>query len=263
MSRWSVKRKRKIVVIAGIVLLIILGFIFIRIEQKRQPSCFDGIKNGQETGVDCGGACSRVCLDETYGLVVWWERPFKITKGVYNAVAYIENQNLYSGLRKVDYEFRLYNKDNILVAEPYRGSTFVEPNKRSAVFVSGIQTGDNEVFNVFFRILSVQDWERTPAEFSQNILSVRDPILSNQDTTPKLSAVVENKTPYSFENIPVVAIIYNSKDNAIAASQTYLDQLAQNSYEQVFYSWPEPFGESVSRIELIPRIDPYAAFHKG
>ena len=257
MSKWSVKRKRRILIIIGILVLILLALIFVRVENSKVPTCFDGILNGQETGVDCGGACSKVCLDEINNLVVWWERPFKVANGVYNTVAYVENQNLYSGIQRLNYEFRLYDKNNILVSQPVTGFAFIEANKRSAIFESGITTGDNEAYTVFFHINSIQQWDRVPQEYSYNLFKISEPVLTNQNTAPKLSANVRNESFINFEDVPVVAILYNQEDNAIAASQTFIDTLDQGTEQKVFYSWPEPFGDTVSRIEIIPRIDPF------
>lgn len=256
MSKWARKRKRNILIVVGVIFLIILGFAFFKINDK-EPSCLDGIQNGAESGIDCGGECLRLCEEEARNLIVWWERPFKVANGVYNTIAYVENQNLYSGIEELKYEFRLYDKDNILVSQPVLGTTFIEPNKRSAIFASGITTGENEAYTVFFRVLSTQEWNKVPQDFSYDLFNVGEPVLTNQDTAPKLSAPIENKTLFNFTDIPVVVILYNQKDNAIASSQTFIDVLPQGESTQVFYSWPEPFGDSVSRIEVIPRIDPF------
>ncbi|MCA9352431.1 hypothetical protein KC866_03545 [Patescibacteria group bacterium] len=257
MSKWSVRRKRRILIVIGVLLVIVFVLLFVQVENSKQPTCFDNVQNGQETGIDCGGTCSRVCQEEINNLVVWWERPFQVAPGVYNTVAYIENQNLSSGIQELFYEFRLYDRDNILVAEPVQGSTFIEPNKRSAVFASGINTGDNEAYTVFFHINDVQNWNRVSQDYSYNLFTIGEPTLTNQTVAPKLSALVRNESFINFENVPVVAILYNQKGNAIAASQTFIDILNQGTQEQVFYSWPEPFDDVVARIEIIPRIDPF------
>lgn len=256
MSKWSDNRKKRILIIVGIILFIGIIFAYFTLTNK-EPTCFDGIQNGAESGVDCGGACKKVCINEVRDLVVWWERPFKVTNGLYNVVAYFENQNLYSGMQEVTYEFRLYDKENLIVSEPVIGKTFIEPNKRSAVFESGITTGSSDAFTVFFKVISVQNWEKIPQEFSYSLFKIGEPVLTNQDTTPKLSAKIENTTIYNFQNIPVVVILYNSKDNAVAASRTYIDRLDQGKSTQIFYSWPEAFDDAISRIEIIPRIDPF------
>lgn len=257
MSKWAVKRKRRILIVVGILLLALIAAIFIRVENSVQPTCLDGLQNGQETGIDCGGECSRVCQEEVNNLVVWWERPFRVANGVYNTIAYVENQNLYSGVQEMFYEFRLYDKDNILVSQPVKGSAFIEANKRSAIFESGITTGDNEAYTVFFHVNSIQNWERVSQDYSYNFFTISEPKLTNQNTAPKLSARVRNESFINFEDIPVVVILYNQEGNAIAASRTFIDALKQGTDQQVFYSWPEPFDEVISRIEIIPRIDPF------
>ncbi len=260
MSKWAANKKKKILIGFGIVILLIAAYIFYHIENSKVATCFDGIQNGGESGVDCGGSCTRVCIDEVRNLVVWWERPFRVSTGVYNTVAYIENQNLYSGLRSIDYEFRLYDENNVLVSEPVYGSTFIEPNKRTAIFAPGIQTGEKDAYTSFFKIISYQDWQRAPQNFSYTLFEVGDTVLSNQDTAPKISADIENRTFLNFVDVPVVVVVYNEENNAIAASQTYIDELNQGDTETVYYSWPEPFGENVSRIEVIPRVNPFAEY---
>ncbi len=256
MSKWARKRKRKIIIVMGILFLIIFSFIVFSFNNKK-PTCFDEVQNGTETGIDCGGICSKVCVDEVRNLVVWWERPFKVADGVYNTIAYFENQNLNSGIKELTYEFRLYDKDNVLVAKPRIGKTFVEANKRSVVFEPGITTGDNEAYTAFFKISSVQDWEKTDSSFSYGLFNVGEPVLSQQDSHPKLTAPIENKSRYNFTDVPVIAILYNSKGNAVATSRTYIDSIGQGEKKEVHYSWPEPFDDVVSRVEIIPRINPF------
>ncbi|MFT7327973.1 MAG: hypothetical protein ACI870_000148 [Crocinitomicaceae bacterium] len=257
MSKWASKKKRRIIIIIGMILAILIAIISIHLETTKTFNCFDRIQNGTETGRDCGGECIKVCQEEINNLVVLWERPFKVANGVYNTIAYIENQNPYSGIQKLNYEFRLYDKDNILVSQPIQGEAFIEANKRSAIFESGIRTGDNEAYTTFFRINSLQNWSRVDQTYSYNLLTIGVPVLTNQDTAPKLSAIVRNESFINFQDIPVVVILYNSEDNAIASSRTFIDVLGQGDEVKVFYSWPEPFGDSVSRIEILPRIDPF------
>ena len=256
MSKWAQKRKRRLIIIVGIVLLFILFIILYKAFDKA-PTCFDNLQNGTETGIDCGGNCQLVCKDEVRDIVVWWERPFKVANGVYNTVAYFENQNLESGIQELTYEFRLYNYDNVLISEPIVGTTFIEPNKRSAVFESGITTGEQEAYTAFFHVSSVQDWERTEQTYSYGLFQIGEPLLTNQDIAPKLQVPITNTSFTTFKNIPVIAILYNQKDNAIAASQTYLDVINQGEQASAYFSWPEPFGDSVSRIEIIPRVNPF------
>lgn len=55
---WALKRQ---IFYIGILLLVIFifGFLLISSSLNRTPSCTDGRKNGDETGVDCGGGDAR------------------------------------------------------------------------------------------------------------------------------------------------------------------------------------------------------------
>jgi len=262
MSQWADKKRRKILIflILFIVLALILFFTF---STKKQPTCFDGIQNGTETGIDCGGNCEKTCREEARNIIVWWERPFQVSKGIYNLVAYVENQNLQSGLERLDYEFRVYDKDNVLAAEPRRGSTFVEANKRFAIFEPSVTTGDNEAYTAFFKIIGQSDWKKVNPDFTYNLFQVSKPVLNKLETNPQLSANVKNASTYRFVDVPVVAIIYNHRGNAIATSQTYIDSIGSKEEQEVFFSWPEPFGKDIARVEIIPRVNPFLDLEKS
>ena len=256
MSYWQKKRQRRIFIIIGVFFLIVLAFIFFTLTNK-QANCFDGVMNGGETGVDCGGTCQNVCKEEAHEIVVWWERPFKVASGVYNVVAYFENQNLDAAIKDLDYEFRLYSKDNILVSQPIVARTFLAPNKRSVIFEPGIQTGEQEAYTVFFKTSTNKKWQKVDNTFAFNLFQTGEPLLTNQDVAPKLQVSVKNVTLQNFREIPVTAIVYNQRGNAIASSRTYIDEISQNSEAIAYFSWPEPFSDTVSRIEIIPRVDPF------
>jgi len=226
MSQWSNKRRKRLLFIIIAVAIAIVSLLAYLVTNKT-PTCFDRVQNGSETGVDCGGACQLVCREDVRDIVVWWERPFKVVNGVYNTVAYFENQNLESGIEEIKYEFRLYSYDNILVSEPIVGTTFVEPNKRSAVFEAGISTGDQEAYTAFFKVSSVQKWEKTDQSFAYNLFQISEPQLTNQDIAPKIQVSLKNVSFKGYTDIPVIAVIYNQEDNAIASSQTYIMTLGK------------------------------------
>lgn len=257
MSKWANRRKRRIVATILLIFFFAVAGVVYTLFFSQDPNCFDGKHNGLESGTDCGGACDLVCPDDVRGMVVWWQRSFKVSRGVYNAVAYFENQNLQSGVQAVDYEFKLYNRDNELIGEPVVGTTFIEPNKRSAVFESGIETGDEEVYTTYFSVSPNQRWERTNRDFTYGLFQIKDPVLVNENVAPKLSADIENRSLYNFIDVPVVAILYDEEDNAVAVSQTYVDVINQSKTEKAYFSWPEPFGKDISFIEVIPRVNPF------
>ena len=60
--------------IVGGVVAIIAGYFVYTVLFKVDPTCFDGKKNQDERGIDCGGVCALVCLADAKTVVPIWSR---------------------------------------------------------------------------------------------------------------------------------------------------------------------------------------------
>ena len=62
-------------------------------------------------------------------------------------------------------------------------------------------------------------------------------------------AVIENPSTNPVYDVEVVALVYDSKENAIAASRTFIDKLDKKSGEEVTFTWPESLDLGVGACE--------------
>lgn len=254
---WSAKRKISVLALLGLIIVVVGGSIVYFGFIRKPATCSDNKQNQDERGVDCGGVCERMCMADSRSLVRLWARAFPIAPGVYNAVAYVENQNVRAGSRMVKYEFRVYDDQNVLAAEPIVGETFLGPNERTAIFEPSIVTGNRKVGSVFFKLLSDPMWERTDERFSSPQLVTSQIQLLDVKTLPKLRAIIQNPTLNSVVQIEVVAVLYDSVGNAVSASRTYVPSLAPGQQSDIAFTWQAPFTSDVVRVELTPRINPF------
>jgi len=104
------------------------------------PTCFDGVMNQGETAPDLGGPCHYLNPADLKTLSLQWARAFPVVHGLYSAVAYVENPNLFGGVRDAKYVFRLYDDRNVLIAERY-GKTFVPPGTVIPIFEGNLKVG--------------------------------------------------------------------------------------------------------------------------
>lgn len=234
------------------------GYFVYRNFIKTEPTCFDGVKNQDERGIDCGGVCALVCPMDAKTVVPLWSRVFPIAGDVYSVVAYVENQNVDAGVKSVDYEFRVYDDQNILVGDPVSGSTFIGPNDKTAIYASPVKSGNRTASSVFFRFTETPVFTATDKRYSVPQLSVRNTDLSDLAASPKLSADIVNDTLFDYRNVEVVAVLYDADGNAVNASDTFVDDLPQQSSKKVFFTWPAKFDRPVTRIEIIPRLNPFS-----
>lgn len=213
------------------------------------PSCTDRKQNGDERGIDCGGSCALLCKADVQKPIVHWARVFPVSSGVYDAVAYVENQNIRARTDEALYRFKVYDSENILILEKV-GKTRIEAGEALAVFLGGIKTGTREPRRVFFEF--EPDITFTQGSRQEASIIAVSPILSNPDLIPRLTTTLKNQTALPVRDIDIIAILY-AGENAIAASATHIDEIKGNSEEEALFTWPHPIPDIITRIEIIPR----------
>lgn len=255
---YSTRKKLGCMSVVVVIIFLIAGYFFYETFIKVTPTCFDGKQNQDEQGIDCGGSiCSKLCPFQAKTVVPLWSRVFHVAGDVYSAVAYIENQNVTAGVTQVDYEFRVYDSQNLLASDPIDGTTFIGPNDKTAIFETPIKTGNRVPTSVFFTFTSTPVFTTTDPKYQVPQLSSANTKLTSIDTAPKLSADIVNNTLFDYVNIPVVVLLYDADGNLISGSQTQIDSIAQQSTQKVYFTWPAKFDKPVARIEIIPRVNPY------
>ena len=249
MSVWSAKRKFFYFAVAILFALLFVGLpIFLLI--YRVPTCSDGKQNQGEAGIDCGGSCRAVCASVAIEPIVWWQRFFQISPGVYNAVARVENPNTDSAAARVKYIFRLYDKANAVIAWR-EGEVNIPPRQIFYVFEGGLTTGERLPVKTTFEFVAPLNWfvEKITAP-----LSVSGQILSKTSTTPRLDAILRNDSDNDVHNVEVVAVIFDADGNAINSSKTIVDVVLSESAAPFFFTWRQPFDKEPTRVEIIPKL---------
>lgn len=252
MSSWSQKRQLiYFLVVLAVVLLLVALPTFLLV--YKAPTCSDGKQNQGEAGIDCGGPCVRLCSNQALDPVVLWQRPLKVASGLYNVVAYLENPNISSGALNVPYRIKIYDAANLLLGER-KGLAYIPPHKTFAIFEGGFETGDRVPARASFEFLTPPIWLAGFA--SEPTLQISNKSLETVSGTPKLTATLINPTTSLLPRVEVVAIVYSSDDNALAASRTVLSDVAKDSQTQLVFTWPEAFSGVGTKIELISRLLP-------
>lgn len=234
---------------------VILAFIGYQAFLNRPPTCFDGKQNGAEAGVDCGGVCILACPKEVDKISVLWSRAFEILPSRYNAVAYVENKNENTVVRKINYSFRFSDVDNVFIGKR-EGSTYVPPASKFAIFEPNINFGISAPVYTTFTFTEELVWEKVdPQLVSQLQVGVGDVVLTDVSTTPKLFASLRNYSLFRIPEVSAVAILYDAEGNAISASRTVVDVLTKEASQSVSFTWPRPFGRDPVVKEIIPMYD--------
>jgi hypothetical protein len=247
---WSGRRQVLYSGVGAIIALVLLVVVY-EIFFTAPPICFDGKQNGGETGVDCGGTCSRICTTVARPPVVQWARAFQTSPQTYSAVAYVQNNNVGAGARKVAYLFQLFDDKNILVVAR-TGTVDLPPTQTAPIIESNINVGNRVVARTLFAFTDDPPavWDKIPPGAYPQI---RHSSPAPNDDYSKLSTTLTNDTVASIKNVAVVAILYDSNGIALATSKSVVPLLAAKSQERVVFTWLQGVPGAVkSEIIVLP-----------
>lgn len=221
----------------------LVGVFIYFIVYYQTPNCFDQVMNGEETGVDCGGACVRVCAASVIPPRVVWADSFEVKKGQYNAVAYVENQNQSVATPELKYTFQLLN-NGIVVAER-TGTTILPPNSVYPIFEGKVMIDSDQEITETNLILDFADmW--VPASVVRDQFRSTDINLSAaDDVRPRLDVKLENNELSAAENVEVVATVFNELGEPVTASQTFIERIEARSAKNIVFTWPESIAKTI------------------
>lgn len=254
---WALRRQLfYILIVLAFVALVLFGMFYKVI--FKAPTCFDTKQNGEEVGVDCGGACSLYCKEQVSSPVVLWSRAFPVVGSNYNLLAYVENQNKRGAVAKAEYEFKVYDTNNQLIGRR-TGTTFIPPNQRFPIFESRFDVGSAIPRYVTFSFTNELIWQVKDPVLSTLPLRVDRVVLGEDTQAPSLTARISNESIYDLPEFDIVAILYDSMHNAIAVSKTHKDGLKSNTSAPLLFTWPNPFSDTpVAPLTVLPMINPFS-----
>lgn len=257
---WRTRRQFIVFATIGAIILffiirIIVGYV------DKEPTCFDSKQNGDEQGIDCGGSCTLVCPFQARDVVILWQVATKVTDGVYNIVAYLENTNVGSGVTSLPYKFRIYDDQNLIIAERL-GKTYISADDRFALVETTITTGNRIPQRVFFEFLEQPLWQELEPIYQQKIIRVRSQKIEQTTTRPRVVAVLENLSQEFLHDIEVSVIVYNTQGNVIQIGKTLVNDMDPLAQKEIFFTWPEPITEDIGRIEVIPRLNGFTQHNR-
>ncbi len=247
MNEWASRRKN-IYLFILVIFLSGISFYFFYNFWYQKPSCFDNLKNGDETGIDCGGKCQSVCQGETIQPIIKWDpRLFNVDANIWSLLVYVENPNINHKISYLPYKITIYNDKSDVIFEK-SGATILPKNKTVGIFEGNIDLKLNRPQRALFEIEKGILWEVDKTD-NYNDLKITHTPLIKLDSFPKIEAEVKNDGLTNLENIELIVAIFDGKDNVIASSRTFVDKLNKNTSKQIFFTWNKPFDLGIKRCD--------------
>lgn len=248
MSSWSQRRK---LAYAGATLVLLLAAVIIPgfVLLYTPPSCSDGIQNGSEQDIDCGGSCERLCSSAFLAPAVAWTRFEELAPGLYNLAAYIINPNSEAGAQDVPFKFVLYDTDGLPITER-SGAVTLPPHRNVLAFVSAVSAGNSTPSKALFSFSAAPEWQKEQDPLSH--LQIREKRYLEDEAGSSLLVTLANASIYPIGPLSVYAVLYDAEKNAIGFSRTTLDGVAPNESSVAPFTWPTNRDGAVISIEVLP-----------
>jgi hypothetical protein len=211
------------------------------------PTCFDGIQNQDEQGIDCDGSCALMCIAPRVDAD--WTRSVRTAPGVYHGVSLIKNPLTNVRGTGLKYTMSLYDAGNILVAER-RGAFDLDPGATRVLFESNVTTGERVPVRALLRV-DGGVWEK--ADSTVDYIRIIPGVVDEKALT--FTASIENVTAEPQNDIVADALLYDAEGILVTASETRIPILGPRERQEVVFTWPEQFARPIRTSDIVVRFD--------
>lgn len=249
---WAARRRFIILLIIGAVVAAFLGVVSIATFYEA-PSCIDGVQNQDEAGIDCGGSCAYLCIEQVQPPTVLFTKAIQNVQDRTDVIAKVENKNITAAAKDVPYRLTLYGAGQALIQQ-VTGTLDLPPGASVPIYVPGIVSGKQTVTSAFFEIASdAPRWFLMPSD-SRNIPAVSNTVIGGSTTAPRIDAVLTNPSVTPLTNVRVIVLVHNATGDVIAASQTVIKVIPAQGSATATFTWNAEFSSVPTAVEVVPII---------
>jgi len=238
---FMLSRTQKRLVIGSVYVLIVVLIAGGYYWSKYSPTCTDGIKNGQEEGMDCGTvACGKVCASPVQQIVVQNAHLVKTPAGDFDMAALIYNPNVDYGADAVDYD--LVVSDSTGEISRRNDSFYILPGQTKYVVQTSLR-GIPDGATVQLDIKSV-DWQKVTSAQDITFSVTREATTFDANQTI-YQVVITNNTNFDFDTIDINTIVTDNSGAIVAASKTNFQTFLSQTDRSIKVIWPFALPDDV------------------
>lgn len=251
-------RKRRKVVIVSIPILIIILLLMIKVFYiKPAPTCFDGIKNDSEEGIDCGGPCLACGIKYASSIELVSTKAMAENQTNSQILINIKNSNANYGVQ-FRYTVTLYNSfgENL---KTISDKDFILPFSNKYLLLQKVPVPVDKISRIDVKFdYQTEDWFYSTLRTDQ-IFSIPDKKLrlmtANEAGFLELNAQLKNNSNQNFSEVEIVVLLFSKTGEIINAAKTKTTNLAAYDSKQITYVWQYNFPDSnildLYHIEII------------
>ena len=258
------QRKIKKFSIIGVVLffIIIISWVLFKPGER---TCFNGIKDIGEEGIDCGGFCEKECPPPdkpptVRDISVKWAKFIKDGENNYDLVAKISNDNENWGISSVDYKFNIYSKEGKVI-NTVSGKSYIMPkgflksSNSRYIIENNFKTYEDiekislELYNFNWReVKNLRELPELDVEIIR-IINKDHGFIEDGEEFYYVFGVTENISKYGFFKVDINIVIFDDYGELVAAGKTNQWTLKSGAGWEFKIFWTSPFSEAIGIVD--------------
>ncbi len=256
------RTQKKLIIgaVYSLIFLVFLGALFYFFFYQA-PTCTDGVQNGKEGGIDCGGTCLNVCEEKVTG------QPFTIEEVAimpggrerYDILGKVYNPNDTEGASSFQYTIELKNSSGTIIATR-SGTSFILPQEHKTLIEVGIESRETPA-EATLRVENIS-WERFSGYQEKpniNIYQKRYNQITSGVGFGEAFGLVSNESPFDFRSLTVKVILRDGSGKPLAINSTEMRTITSGEERDFRLVWPEAFPGAVEQVEMEVDADYYHA----
>lgn len=251
---------RRILVVSGFLVFFgLIGWLIYTTFLKSDPTCFDGKQNQNETGIDCGGSCTKQCVVkvEAKDLVTKETAFMPVGDGSYDVLAQVYNPNDVAGASSFTYTVSLRDASGQILSKQ-SGTSFILPQETKYLFEFHLASASVPAQAVveFSGIV----WEHFDGYAEKPRISVVHQSYARVTSGSGYGAatgLVINESPYDFRSLTVKVVLRDALGKPVAINMTAMQTMKSKEQRDFRLVWPTAFPGEVAAYEMLVDADVY------
>ncbi|OGZ33271.1 MAG: hypothetical protein A2V69_01930 [Candidatus Portnoybacteria bacterium RBG_13_40_8] len=207
-------------------------------------TCYDGIQNQGETGIDCGGPCGSCPGPRLLKIIS--ENFIPTIENNFDLVAKVENPNRNWGIESINYKFNLYNNNGQLIGSK-EGITYVLPDETKYIIEQRFYS-EIEIASMNFE-LNNASWQNLK-DFNELQLKIRNSGYQLVDGEYRLTGNVENKSDYNLDTIEIIGLLFDEGQKIVAVGKTSINTFMIGETRSFIIEWPYQIEKEIFNLEV-------------
>lgn len=224
------------------------SYLIYRAYIRTQPTCADGIQNGEEEGIDCGTlACGFACQQEIAPIQIGAGQFFKTPVNDYDFIIEVVNPNSGHGSGGIVFDLIASMTDGSeLILK--RDSFYILPGQTKHIIIPSIE-GEGEISSVEM-VIKNAEWQKLDNPGAADFSLIREDFKRLNNQTGEYNGVIFNNSDFDFDKVDIAVMAFSEKGEIVGLNSTNMRTFLSKTERSFKVEWPFAFQDQPARFEV-------------